>query len=316
MRISARKIGLASAVVMAIFANTILTPCFGSNGVVSQVAVSTADAQVRFSPGLRDVLKMLDAKVDSEVVKAFIKNSQIAFNPSAAEIIALKQRGVPDDIITALIQRGTEVRAQMAQGNAAYPNTAAPAYPNTVSPAYPYDYATAPYTPASYSYPYDYADYGYGYPYYGYSGYPYNYWWYNYGYPFGFYSPFFFGFYGHHRFGDFDRDRDRFHGGFDRFHGDRSFAFRGPSGLANRGGPWSPTVGLAHRPFANQSGFGGRSFAFSGARPSGFAAHVGGFAGRPSGFGGHVGGGFSGRVGGGFGGGGHIGGGHGGGGHR
>src|SRR4051812_35005045 len=53
------------------------------------------------SPGLLEVLKLQDAKVDAEVIKAFIRNSPVAYNPSAVEIIALKQRGVSPEVITA-----------------------------------------------------------------------------------------------------------------------------------------------------------------------------------------------------------------------
>jgi len=43
----------------------------------------------RFSPGVADIVKMVDAKVDPEVIKTYIKNSPTAYNPSATEIIAL-----------------------------------------------------------------------------------------------------------------------------------------------------------------------------------------------------------------------------------
>jgi len=42
-----------------------------------------------------EILKMVDAKVDAEVIKAYIQVSQVAYSPSATEIIALKDRGVP-----------------------------------------------------------------------------------------------------------------------------------------------------------------------------------------------------------------------------
>src|SRR6185369_16976420 len=99
--------------------------------------------------------------------------------------IALKQRNVPDELITALIQRGAEVRNQMAQGAEAPP-------PNTSQAV------TAPFTPPENETP-AYADYGYTYyPYYGWS--PYNNWWYNYSYPWAWtwYSPLCFGYYGYH----------------------------------------------------------------------------------------------------------------------
>ncbi|HZR18122.1 MAG TPA: hypothetical protein VFE51_12580 [Verrucomicrobiae bacterium] len=265
----------------------------------STPATAPAELQVRFSPGVRDVLKMLDAKVDVSTVEAYIKNSQTVYNLSANEIIALKRRGAPDEVITLLIQHGAEVRTQIAQAAQA----GAPLTPPASASPYAGGYAD---TGVQEPYPY-YADYGYGYPYYAgypYYGYPYNYW-YSYGYPWGFYSsfysPFYFGYYGH-----------RYHGYYGRgyygrgYYGGHSFAH---GSIGNRGGAWGPVRGGAH-------GFGGP---FTGVRTASFAGRSGSFAMRSGGFsGGHFGG-FGGGHAGGFGGGhgGGFGGGHGGGGgHR
>src|SRR5690348_3755266 len=67
----------------------------------------------KFSPGIQEILKMVDAKVDTDVIKVYIRNSMVAYNPGASEIIALKERGVPAEILTALLQRGAEVRTQI-----------------------------------------------------------------------------------------------------------------------------------------------------------------------------------------------------------
>jgi hypothetical protein len=280
-------------------------PCFALSDAGVPQAIGAVNSQVSFSPGMRDILKMLDAKVDLSVIKAYINNSPIPFNPNASEIIALKQRGVPDEIITVLIQHGAEVRTQMAQA-AVQAATSAPG-PNASPAGYASDYGTT----APYSYPYDYSDYGYGYPSYPYYSYPYNYWWYNSYYPWSFGSSFFFDFYGRRHFGGFDR----FHR-FDGFHrfGNGSFAFHGRPGVVGHSGAWGAAVGRGSRSFAGHSSFVAHSFAAGGSRPGGFSGHVGGFAARSGGFAGHVGG-FAGH-GGGFGG--HSGGfgGHGGGGHR
>src|SRR5262249_47430411 len=96
--------------------------------------------------------------------------------PSANEIVALKQHGVSDEIVTAMLMRGGEMRAQAAQGAP----SATPA-PTALSAS------TAPYADgaqAAVTAPYanpapEYAD---GYPYY--SSYPY----YGYGYLWPYYS--------------------------------------------------------------------------------------------------------------------------------
>jgi hypothetical protein len=287
MRTSRRFIRLASAAVMlgGLASLTTISCLALSDDAKTPPAVSAAGSQANFSRGVRDVLKMLDAKVDPGVIKAYVKNAPIAFNPTAAEIIALKQRDVPDDVITAMIQRGAEVRMQLAQSAQAAQAAqgAAPVQaPN--APPQTYDYGTA--APDYYPYyPYNYADYGYpyyGYPYsYGYGyGYPY---WYGYSYPWAYYSPFYFGF-GFHR-------GYHWYGGF---HGNRSFAFQGRPGFGGRSA-WSPAVGAGFRSSFGHGGFGGGSFA---ARPGGFGGRMGGFAMRSGGFGGR-GGGFGGHGGGG-----------------
>ena len=137
---------------------------------------------------------MLDAKVDTEVIRSYVKNSGVGYHLSAAEIVELKKRGVPDEIVAAMLQREAEVRAQAVSPNP---------YQNQYQ--YPPGAGSAPY--AMDSYPYDYSDYGspyygsypYSYPYY----YPYNYWWYNYAYPwYGFYWPYYYANY--HHFHDHD----------------------------------------------------------------------------------------------------------------
>src|SRR6202158_5289959 len=52
-----------------------------------------------YSPGIADILKMVDAKIDADVIKAYIQSSRIAYNPNVNEIIALKDRGVSSDLL-------------------------------------------------------------------------------------------------------------------------------------------------------------------------------------------------------------------------
>ena len=284
---------------VAAFATTTLFP--SARAITAEIAASDAPPVVqaapapetpppaRFSPGIQDILKMLDAKVDTDVIKVYVRNSMVPYNPNASEIIALKQRGVPDEILTALLQRGAEVRTQAVQSMQAMPPEQAP--------------VAAPYNPPYDPYAYGYPDYGSpyyaGYPYYGY---PYNYSWYSYGYPWWGFSPFFFvdGF-GHRHFRDFDRD-DRFRA----FHGDRNFGrnftatSRSPFGAFNgRTAGFSGTRPLS--PFGTFSSSRGGFARTGGFRPAtGFSGmRTGGFSGRAGGFAGHSGGGFGGHGGGG-----------------
>src|SRR5690349_8417938 len=87
-----------------------------SLALASGTAGDPAQMAAYNSAGVSDVLKMVDAKVDPVVIKAYIQNSSTAYNPSANEIVALKQHGVSDDVLTAMLVRGGEMRAQSAQG--------------------------------------------------------------------------------------------------------------------------------------------------------------------------------------------------------
>jgi hypothetical protein len=75
----------------------------------------TSQPNAPVSNGVAEVLKMLNAGVSKDVLKTFIETSPVAYNLSSADLIALKQRGVPDEITMALLKRGAETRAQAAQ---------------------------------------------------------------------------------------------------------------------------------------------------------------------------------------------------------
>src|SRR5437870_3331806 len=54
-----------------------------------------------FAPPVADVLRLVEAKVDPEVIRTYIKNSATGFSLTASDIIALRERGVPDDLVVA-----------------------------------------------------------------------------------------------------------------------------------------------------------------------------------------------------------------------
>src|SRR5258708_6715633 len=105
--------GLIVAAIIAQF--PLFSPLATAVTVAAEAGVTTANspqaaATVQFSQGINEIVRMVDAKVDAVVIQAYIKNSFVPYNPSANEIIALKGRGVSNDILTALLQRGAEVR--------------------------------------------------------------------------------------------------------------------------------------------------------------------------------------------------------------
>ena len=157
----------------------VVSPAINAVAPVNPEAAAAPTAPgARFSPGVADIVKMVEAKVDPEVIKTYVKSSSTAYNPSATEIIALKDHGVAPEILTAMLQRGAEVRAQSMRAAQAAPNAAVPQIsPGAVNPyasAPGYDYSAQPVYPNypnyTYSYPaysYDYPSYAYGYPAYG-----------------------------------------------------------------------------------------------------------------------------------------------------
>ena len=120
-----------------VFAASVLTcmPSLSAAVVVSAAAETEIAAPPHYSPGIGEILKMVDAKVDKEVIKAYVKNSLVSYNPTAAEIIALQERGVSSDIIVALLQRGGELKTSAGQNAVQAPPTGAP---YAAAPAYQY----------------------------------------------------------------------------------------------------------------------------------------------------------------------------------
>ncbi len=219
---------------------------------------STQAPAIRFSPPVAEVLRLVDAKVDPAVIKAFIHNYPAPYRLSAEQIIALKNRGVSSDIIAAMLQHGSDLTtpaiSQPAPGPAPY--GPAPAIPDQYSavpaPAYP-DYSNA-YGP------------GYEYP----LGYPYDYWGYNnlYGYPWGFGWPL--GYYG---LSPFYFNHFRNHGFFNRGFG--------TGGRFGRFGGFPGRGGVAGRPGGFGGGFrGGGGFGGGFHGGGGFGGHGGGGRGR------------------------------------
>lgn len=142
----------------------------------------TAPKAAKLSWGLDDIVKLSKAGVDESVILTYVSNSGVAYNPTAQDLIQLRELGVSPQITAALMQRGSEARqaatveAQkqaQATAPAAAPAQPAPVYTppatyeapaSTVTyigypsyPSYGYSYAPAYY----YSYPYYPRYYGY-----------------------------------------------------------------------------------------------------------------------------------------------------------
>ncbi len=282
-------------------------------------------AAPEFSGGCNDVVKLAKSGVDESVVISFIKASPGPFQPSAEEIIKMRDDGVSSPVISAMLQRQAEVRTESLTA-ASQTAAQAPVITDSAPQGYTASQAeTAPpeTPPAGY-----YGDSGSSVTYVG--GYPYPYYPYYSGYiSTAFFYPFpcWFGgcFFAHGCFfphGGFVHDNFHVHDGFHNgFHGSGFHS----SGFAGHGG----FNGGFHGGFSGHNGSMGSGFHgssvnsgfHSGFAGSGFHGSTmgGGFHSSGAPMGGFRGGGgmsMGGMHGGGGMGGGFHGGGGGGGGHR
>ena len=63
------------------------------------------------SNGIAEILQLIEAGVSNELLEAFIESSPVAYQLSAGDVIALKQKGVSDSITVALLKHGSKLRA-------------------------------------------------------------------------------------------------------------------------------------------------------------------------------------------------------------
>lgn len=157
---------------------------------VTETTVASQTSPVQLSYGVPEILKLPRARVSDDTIVAFIENSGRIYSLSAPEIVYLREEGVSDRVVTAMLnqrKKVTEAAAQTAPQASAPPAAPPPSYadansaqsatavaqPSTTyvetSPAYvpPSTVYIMPYPSATYAY------YGY-YPYYGgYYGYYY-----------------------------------------------------------------------------------------------------------------------------------------------
>jgi hypothetical protein len=173
--------------------------------------------------GVEDVLKLSRAQISEDIILNYVHNSGTIYNLAPKDIVYLRDQGVSDKVLNAMLDQRKRVElaaqnAQPAPGTVVSPAPAGQAVPDATSAGsaanadqQPATYAEAPLTPPAstvYTIPYAptyYAPYYYPYSYY----YPYYYGgWYGPSVAFGF------------RFGG--------HGGFrGGFHGGHSFAGHG-----------------------------------------------------------------------------------------
>src|SRR6267378_3661769 len=67
------------------------------------------------SPAAAEVIKLASSGVADDVILAYINNSQGSFELSANEVLYLKDLGISSQVVTAMINRDTTLRGQIAQ---------------------------------------------------------------------------------------------------------------------------------------------------------------------------------------------------------
>jgi hypothetical protein len=129
-----------------------------------------SSAAPQFSGRINDVVTLAKSGVDQSIVVAYIKNSPGPFQPSADEIIKLRDIGISTPVLTAILERGAQVRDQARTAVAAASDQANtdPSQAPVISEETPpstyagSDYATQPASTVTYIG----GEYGYSYPYY------------------------------------------------------------------------------------------------------------------------------------------------------
>ena len=67
------------------------------------------------SSGASEILKLADAGVSTEVIKAYIECSPTVWQPTDTDIIALKKHNVADEVAKRLLKRSAQARTAVAQ---------------------------------------------------------------------------------------------------------------------------------------------------------------------------------------------------------
>jgi hypothetical protein len=119
-------VGLVAALVMPLVTANAQTPEAPAPGAPAPAAA----APVNLSPGSAEVVRLAGSGVGDDVVLAYIRNSQAAFNLTADDVLYLKDIGLSPEVTSAMLTHDSALRGQPQQYA-----PAAPAVPETPPPA-------------------------------------------------------------------------------------------------------------------------------------------------------------------------------------
>lgn len=144
-----------------------------TNTGASTPASTSQTRPVQLSPGVPEILKLARGGVGDEVIISFIRNSGRQYPLSASEVLYLREQGVSEPVLSAMLNNQPNAGAIAAQAAPQFAPAGPEAAPATNQPAPGYGETAPLYAQPvpgyGYAVPYDY-DYGY-WPYY-YWGYP------------------------------------------------------------------------------------------------------------------------------------------------
>ena len=127
--ITAKNAAAGRWVTIAAMGGGLLAAPVRAQDAVQPTAVATAlPAGIQTGSPLAQVVKLAQAGVDEGIIQAYVTNSASTFNLDSDKIIYLKDAGVPNELVTGMMQRDRVLEAQIAA-------TAPPPPPATDVPA-------------------------------------------------------------------------------------------------------------------------------------------------------------------------------------
>ena len=140
------------------FAQNLWAQDYSAGTSKSNVIPVTSDSQTvpKLSYGVPQVLELAHAKIGDSTIIAYIRNSGMVYRLDASQIVYLKQQGVSEAVIDAMINQRPRTSATVAQPPTSYVQTVPSSTVYVIPDTQTYYY----YSP-------------YYYPYYGYYGWPY-----------------------------------------------------------------------------------------------------------------------------------------------
>lgn len=178
------SIALATVSALALLAGNTLAQDSSATATVTAPAATSRQAAPQLSYGVSQIVDLTRAKVSDDVVVKYIQNSGNSYGLDAAQIIYLRQQGISDTVLNAMLnQRQMNAPANVQSSTQTYSDTGGTATTATAQPSvsyiqtapastvyvipdtqtYRYNdwyYSSYPY----YCYPYYGGYYGYGYP--------------------------------------------------------------------------------------------------------------------------------------------------------